>query len=300
MSTYQPARPPPSVLLQTWLFPNNGDGSGCYVTAGGCTVIPGASGYTGQTTAALPPLANRTVDTAALPQGCSVVMQSTNGTAYFNTRTAGTSACGAGGDGVLSGSATSLLTFSVSLDPKAAAGTGVATITLVGPDGKWFGCGLGAQAMAEMPNAIIVSGNGTVFEQKLDNQAAGRRLATSVAVTSNGVVGGVRTVTMTRAFKGITADHYTFDPAKPSIDFVNAVGQGASFAYHGNTRAAATLSLQVGRSLGGYSRCPSRSSRILVVKITVAYYSLNSGTIVFTNCTDLDAPLRMPCRPLSP
>ena len=39
---------------------------------------------------------------------------------------------------------------------------GLATLTLAGPASVWFGVGLGATSMKDEPNAIIVSGDGTV------------------------------------------------------------------------------------------------------------------------------------------
>ncbi len=88
---------------------------------------------------------------------------------------------------------------------------GNATITLSGPDGVWFGVGLGATHMGDTPNAIVVAGNGTVFEQKLADQTAGRMIETSVVVLQNDVERGQRTVVVARPFAGKTADHFTFD-----------------------------------------------------------------------------------------
>ena len=183
---------------------------------------------------------NRTVSSGALPIGCSLVNSNGSTTVYFNTEAASKAACGAGSSGALAGSATSVVTFALKLDPTVKGGE--ATLTLTGPADVWFGVGLGSQAMADTPNAIIVLGNGTVFEQKLANQQAGSRLATSVAVRSVNVAGGQRTVVLTRPFAGKTAAHYTFDVAHASLDFINAVGKGADFAYHAN-KASATLSL---------------------------------------------------------
>jgi len=45
-------------------------------------------------------------------------------------------------------------------------------------------------------------------------------------------VGNTRIVILARSFQGRTSDHYTFDPTKSSIPFINAVGSGKNFAYH--------------------------------------------------------------------
>merc|ERR1712176_416160 len=37
---------------------------------------------------------------------------------------------------------------------------------------------------------------------------------------------------MTRAFKGVTSKHFTFDPTKPSIPLITAVGWAQNFVYH--------------------------------------------------------------------
>jgi hypothetical protein len=160
----------------------------------------------------------------------------------YNALSTSTTQCGApSGTTILSGSATSLVTFALTLDPTHTA-AGLATISISGPNGAWFGVGLGASVMADVPNAIIVLGNGTVFEQKLANQDPGSRLPMSLTIVSNTVAAGVRTVVATRAFKGATPGHYTFDPTKSSLDFINALGLGPTLAYHKN-RAGAVLSL---------------------------------------------------------
>lgn len=51
----------------------------------------------------------------------------------------------------------------------------------------------------------------------------------------------VRTVVMRRALKGATADHYTFDPAVPSIPFIEAVGTTSTFQYHGKSRGGGAI-----------------------------------------------------------
>jgi len=61
-------------------------------------------------------------------------------------------------------------------------------------------------------------------------------------VKSNTVVGGVRTVVLTRAFQGIDADHYTFNPSVTSLPMINAAGDTVDLAYH-KTRTSATLAI---------------------------------------------------------
>ena len=181
---------------------------------------------------------NQTVDSPTLPAGCSVLNNGKSYTVSFNTH-ASTAKCGAStGKPRVQGSMKSLTQFAVDLDGS----SDVATLTMTGPATVWFGVGLGAQVMKDAPNAIIVSGNGTVFEQKLGDQQAGKGLPLSVKVTSNTVANGLRTVVMTRPLKGLTSDHFTFSLTEPSIKYINAIGRGATFAYH-KSRAASVVSL---------------------------------------------------------
>lgn len=84
--------------------------------------------------------------------------------------------------------------------------------------------------MKDTPNAIIVLGNGTVFEQKLADQQSGHKLPNSLTVVSNVVTDGQRTVVVTRPLKGKTAEHYTFSLSSPEIKFINAVGKTPNFS----------------------------------------------------------------------
>lgn len=96
--------------------------------------------------------------------------------------------------------------------------------------------------MADLPYAIIVDGEGNVTERKLADHDAGRQITTSVTIQSNQVYGGLRTVVLTRALKGVSSDHYTFDPLALSIDYINAIGSGPTFGYH-KQKTSATISL---------------------------------------------------------
>jgi hypothetical protein len=107
-----------------------------------------------------------------------------------------------------------------------------ATITMTGPSTVWFGVGFDATLMDQSPYAIIVDGTGSVTERQLAKESPGVALNTSVKVVSNTVVAGVRTVVMTRALKGATKVHYTFDPATLTMPFINAIGASATLSYH--------------------------------------------------------------------
>jgi len=115
---------------------------------------------------------------------------------------------------------------------------GNATITISGPAGGWFGVGLNATRMADSPYTLIVNESGVV-EQKIGTcgseaeHCPGTRLAPSVTLLSHSVSGGVRTVVLTRPFRGATPDHFSFDPASSqTIRLITAVGKSQTFAYH--------------------------------------------------------------------
>jgi hypothetical protein len=100
--------------------------------------------------------------------------------------------------------------------------TDLATITIVGPNDRWFGVAFGTSTMcihmqsdecpAGGPYAIVVSED-IVTERKLDFHGPGRIIPKSVSVISNSVARGNRTVVLTRPLKGATSNHYTFDPS---------------------------------------------------------------------------------------
>ena len=121
--------------------------------------------------------------------------------------------------------------------------TSTVTITMSGPDGKWFGAGFNTPnfAMSDTPYIIVVDGTGNVSERKLANHAPGSVLKSSVKVKSNQVADGVRTVVMERNFAGATSDHFSFDFDLESIKMIFASGTDGTYAYHGTTRSGDTL-----------------------------------------------------------
>merc|ERR1719348_2302897 len=144
---------------------------------------------------------NETVNTSSMPTGCSII-QHQNGsvTSYFNEYDS-TMKCGGGhvfqGSFTADPSQTSTL---LHLDSS----SNTATITLSGPNGKWFSVGLGSPsfAMKDKPYTIVVDGSGNVSERKLGDHDPGTVIASSLKVTSNSVKDGVREVVMTRPLVG--------------------------------------------------------------------------------------------------
>ena len=90
-----------------------------------------------------------------------------------------------------------------------------AMINITGPDGKWFGVGLGAKTftMSDQPYTIMVDGSGKVSELKLGDHSGGQTLAKSVTIVSNKVVNGRRTISITRALKVSTVVKYNLTMA---------------------------------------------------------------------------------------
>eukprot|EP00928_Gymnodinium_smaydae_P098588 TRINITY_DN9201_c0_g2_i2.p1 TRINITY_DN9201_c0_g2~~TRINITY_DN9201_c0_g2_i2.p1 ORF type:complete len:781 (-),score=80.76 TRINITY_DN9201_c0_g2_i2:119-2461(-) len=118
----------------------------------------------------------------------------------------------------------------------------VANLTLSGPESVWYGIGFNAKAMNDRPYAIIVDGSGKVTERKLADHDPGTLLTPSVQVLSSTVVAGVRTVVLSRAIAGATADHYTIPTTPGLINLITAVGSGESLAYH-KARTGASIVL---------------------------------------------------------
>ena len=128
--------------------------------------------------------------------------------------TTGTPDCGSGDESqYYIGAGTT--TIGVDMDVQVDVAQKTVQITLIGPADVWFGVGLNAQSMADVPYSIIVSGD-SVMEVSLANHAAGTNLTQTVKVTSNTVdtTTKKRTVVMTRAMTGASAQYYSFDPVK--------------------------------------------------------------------------------------
>ena len=187
---------------------------------------------------------------ATKPAGCSASMVGKEIEIYFNTAKQG-APCGSS-KGTVGGSFDSLTSVEVSID----ATKDLATITATGPSADWFGIGFGAQAMKQDPWAIIMEGTGNVTERKLADQSPGELLPSTVTVVSNTVADGERTVVMTRALKGKTADYFTFDAQVSTIPMINAIGGTPKLAFHKN-KDPVTLSLL---PVGGGGACVCQGS----------------------------------------
>ena len=187
---------------------------------------------------------NRTVNTTALPQGCSARMSNESVEVFLNkmkdsfavydddTQVLGhTSALGVG--------------LSVRVGLK------VTNITLSGPENVWFGIGFDAQNMGNLPYTIVVDGTGEVTERKLGNHEAGTLLKPSVTIISNSVENNQRTVVMTRSNRGV----FNFTNVSKVLDVIIAVGSTSTFGYH-KFRSPAKLTFFSSRSTCVCSKPP--------------------------------------------
>eukprot|EP00941_MAST-03F_sp_MAST-3F-sp1_P004163 g4163.t1 len=138
----------------------------------------------------------------------------------------------------------------IDLTPSKTANLNAVQLTISGPSSVWFGVGLDAQAMSDLPNVIIVEGDGSVSERKLGNHDPGTLISSQFKVLSNTVKGEVRTVVLHRGLVGSTSDHYTFSEKSVSsglFNIIGAVGNGSKYAFH-KAASPATISLV---ALGG-------------------------------------------------
>eukprot|EP00494_Astrolonche_serrata_P006497 UN06521 len=180
------------------------------------------------------------------PRGCYITYTDNGLKVYYNKNTKSTTNCGSVGGGNTQGrkigNTNSLIFLKLELNQN----KDEVLITLKGPTDKWFGVGFAAHKMEDEPYAIIIhydgDGKTAVHERKLGNYYEGTLLKTSVTVILDKIENGIREVTLRRAMKGITSDHYTFDINKSKIAFINAIGKSGEFAIH-DKKAASSITL---------------------------------------------------------
>ena len=177
---------------------------------------------------------DRTVSDPSRPRGCSIEQHVDGGVdAIWNT---------VGESTVVVDDSPGLVAFShAQVNVTVALDADLATITIVGPNDRWFGVAFGTSTMCihmqsdECPDggpyAIVVSED-SVTERKLDFHGPGQIIQNSVTVLSNSVSRGNRTVVLTRPLEGTTPNHYTFDLSTRSLSIISARGCGLEFAQH--------------------------------------------------------------------
>lgn len=88
-------------------------------------------------------------------------------------------------------------------------------ITLSGEANKWYGVAFGPGSWRMQGYAIIVDEKGTVHERSLKSvgNPGHTDLNSSAKVVSSHVVGGVRTVVLSRGMAGVSSEYYSFTAA---------------------------------------------------------------------------------------
>ena len=197
--------------------------------------------------------------------------------------------------GVVNLSSTPGLAMSVKLD----IGSNV-TMTLVGPSGRWFALGFGAENMEAETDVVGVHSAGTLsnFDAKLIGFAAPVADALqNWTITSNQVVSGVRTIVATRPLDTGDANDYTFLAEEGTLSLIWARGSSNSFTYgyHGGSNrgvvnATFTLVLSTSAPSGSASQsfCSgSTVSNLVATGSNIKWYSSPTGGTQLLNTTVL-------------
>ena len=259
------------------LFQCSGNATGCAHPVGNATECFAAARATVGAAAKVQTASGASDAVAA---GCTITHGSGGAAtkAFFNTKTSSTACCGAG-VASLQGKASSLV------DVEMAVTGAVVTVTLTGPATVWFGVGFFAQAMEDKPYAIIVDGvtgttpPGSVTERVLASHMGsaanpgGALLKPSITVVKSSVVGGRRTVVLTRPAKGPTPQHASFTLQNMTIPFINAIGSSDVYAHHAN-KTASSLSLWPGGAGG-------EAAAACMCKLPAAPFGHASGNIKY-------------------
>lgn len=122
--------------------------------------------------------------------------------------------------------------------------TQIATITMTGPSDRWFAVKLGnfTQGMQAAPDVYYY--NGTTLIDATQTAGGPTNDATqNITVTSNTVVGGVRTIVATRPFNTGDATDFTYVYTSTFVDIAGAFGDSVSYnlAYHGPVNRATAI-----------------------------------------------------------
>ena len=138
------------------------------------------------------------------------------------------------------------------------------TLTLTGPDNKWFGIGFNTTSMD--------SGDCLYYSTSLvDSALTGQSVPTTDAsnewtVSGNTVSGTTRTLVLTRSFAGGTGD-YTFAYNSNSLNIIWAYGSGLTMVQHaltarGSSNLGFTLGVDDFTSLDNITIAPNPSNGI--------------------------------------
>jgi hypothetical protein len=157
------------------------------------------------------------------------------------------------------------------------------TLTLTGPDNKWFGIGFNAfGAMANGTDCLYYSTS--LVDSVITGQGAPTTDASNEwTVSGNTVSGTTRTLVLTRSFAGGTGD-YTFAYNSNSLNIIWAYGSGLTMVQHaGTARGSSNLGFTLGvddfTSLDNITIAPNPSNGIF--NITKNFQTSISKVTVF-------------------
>ncbi|MFK5879116.1 MAG: T9SS type A sorting domain-containing protein [Flavobacteriaceae bacterium] len=109
------------------------------------------------------------------------------------------------------------VTQNISLNATVNTGTDVVTLTVTGPQTRWFGIGFDGTAMSGTYTLIFKENGGTIEERILGFHNKGSLVATQdISVSSDTNDGTIRTIVLTRPRNGTNASSYDFPTADGS------------------------------------------------------------------------------------
>jgi hypothetical protein len=107
------------------------------------------------------------------------------------------------------------------------------TLTLMGPDTKWFAVGFGGITMASVSDVFVYDGTGNFDKVGHDQADPTDDTNQDWTIISNNVDGIYRTIQATRPLSTSDANDYTFINDTSNIDVIWAYGNSLTLGYHG-------------------------------------------------------------------
>ena len=107
------------------------------------------------------------------------------------------------------------------------------TLTLMGPDNKWFAVGFGGITMGSVSDVFVYDGTGNFDKVGHDQANPTDDTNQDWTIISNTIDGVYRTIQATRSLSTYESNDYTFINDNSDIDVIWAYGNSLSLAYHG-------------------------------------------------------------------
>jgi hypothetical protein len=185
--------------------------------------------------------------------------------------------------------------ITVKIDKNSANST--VTLTMTGPDTKWFGIGFNASSMGAAPDCVYFSTS--LIDAKISGYSAPTTDANNDwTLVTNSPSASVRTVVATRDFTGGTGD-YNFDYADNSLNIIWGLGPSQNIAQQHASKGASTLNFSVlgtesFPSINDISISPNPSNGLIEIAKSnqisisnISIYDINAKIVKVIN-TDLD------------